>query len=218
MKKKTAYMPIIIIATLMMVGILFKELVYWYMPIGTIGTVRVNFLGDFMSLAYVKHFTEYIYLSNIGSWSLLIKILFTLVIFGLLIFDIRSKKAGVISMVSSLLILGIIGTLGCPLEDVIISTIAIIFIGSFYCLSKFNNTLNAILVGLAGGGWLGNFLEGNIRGYVIDYAWLLPKVSDQVCNLEDCMIWVGLFGMATLLLIELIQWLYNREVQKAKAK
>jgi len=77
--------------------------------------------------------------------------------------------------------------------NVIDSMILMIAFTVMYLVNGFNrNTM--IFAGLFVGGSLGNFIEGNVRGFVIDYLWFLPEYSTQVHNLEDVMIWIGLFG------------------------
>lgn len=211
--KKTNYSVLIMMASLLLTGIAIKQAVYWNLPIDAMGTVKVDFLGDFMALAYVKHFTDYIYLSNIGSWSLLIKIVFSMTILMLAVFNIRSRKTGLILMGSSLLGLVVVAILG---GNVVADTIAVLALGVIYISGLLDRTSTTFL-GLCAGGWLGNFIEGNIRGYVIDYAWLFPTISNQSHNLEDMMIWVGLFGIATVMVIKLVNDLYRREIYKEKA-
>lgn len=84
-----------------------------------------------------------------------------------------------------------------------------------YMLGVTDSNWTVACIGLFAFGSVGNFIEGNVRGFVVDYLWILPKVSDQVHNIEDIMIQVGSYGFVICIVVWIVKQLI-KSARKAK--
>jgi len=158
---------------------------------------------DMLWFAEVHHeYLPNVHLDQYSSaWCALTQIVVITVIYALMQFVSKiTVNTKIISILSCLIgvdvCLGIYAFTG-NIENVFDSIILMSAITFMYNIGIFNQN-NSVLVSMFVFGSLGNFIEGNVREFVIDYLWLLPKYSDQVHNLEDMMIWIGLLGCVVL--------------------
>lgn len=189
------YWALALSVMLALVGWAIKEYVFdtfYYAYAGTNIHAKVNGL---LWLAQVHHeYLPNVHLNQYSSaWCSLIQLAVITVTYLSVQFGLKNKWiASVTCAYGCAAVLGIWAFTGNS-ANVIDSMILMVAFTVMYQLNMFNRH-NALFLGLFTTGSLGNFIEGNVREYVIDYLWMLPSYSDQVHNLEDIMIWVGLFG------------------------
>ncbi len=220
MKKKTTRTFGIEIIIVMALGLLCKELTRIFIPFIEGGNTQYYTVIPYvLNLANVHHVNlPDISLHYTSAWGLV----FQIMTLGTL-YCISNKKYYNKRIATFIITLNTIFNLkliAISKEISLIKDIAtVLVIWGLYMLNLFENKWMKLFLGLYLGGSLGNFLEGNIRGYVTDMLWLLPKISDQVHNIEDMCIWIGLFGMAIGIVYYLVKFLIKlakKDVKHAK--
>lgn len=205
MKNMKKYTPFVVVLGLMVIGFILKQLVDMYLPIDVMGTIKVDFLGDFCTLAYLKHINlDYLKISSADGFGLLVKIIFMTFIFAMqVIKENKDVKACAVGFIISAIAIITAATMGDP--NWCSDLLAITLVAVLYCTGT--SKISTYTVGLCAGGLWGNFLEGNIRGYVIDYLWFVPNLDNQVYNLEDIMIYVSVIVIGIILLVRFVNWM-----------
>lgn len=212
MKKNSIIKNIGMMVTLisiLVIGFAIKEIVFqtWYYSYS--GTVKMREFGDILCLAQVRH----TYLPNVhldkysGAWCALINIAYAFTMYLITQFNLLNKK--IVTIMSIIVGSGIMGvyTVTQNYENVLDSMIIVAAIYVAYMLGVTNSKWTVACIGLFAFGSIGNFIEGNVRGFVVDYLWILPKISDQVHNIEDVMIQVGSYGFVICIVVWIVKQL-----------
>lgn len=191
MKKKISKMWMVIPA-LVILGAIIKQLVVTFIPLSE----SVEVIPGLFTLRYVRHYDVFhlnLY-HGAEAWVMTIVTLFNLIL--IVLSSGKSNKAKkVMALVSTtvtmLVLIGISKYIPDGSTLVFISLIAAL--GTIYglvprVLEKWYIQLPwCVLIA----GVLGNLIDMSLRGYVVDYLYLLPGTINYVYDLEDWLIYGG---------------------------
>jgi lipoprotein signal peptidase len=182
----------LIIPVLVILGSIIKQLVVTFIPLGE----SIEVIPGVFNLGCAYDFVaRYINLwCSSEAWARLCVMLFNLVILGLSL-SASSKVKKLIASISAFLTLvalvGIYSYIPYENESLIIGGVVALGAIYFFVPTVLESRYIQLpwCIQLAGG--LGNLIEMNIRGYVVDYLHFFPNTSMLIYNLEDWLIRLG---------------------------